>query len=134
MSGYGRFLNQLLAAKSQKTALPPAPEALKMLADALNQPAPPETTAIRESYLQEAAKFVGREAEMAQLTEALAKAHDGSALVWLVGGESGVSESRLVDEFRTHALVSGWQVFIRPICGRAVCLTRFGKTLFRVSL
>lgn len=67
---------------------------------------PVETAAIRESFLQ-AADFVGREDEMSLLSHALtdALAQQGSA--WLVGGESGVGKSRLLEEFRTRALVEG---------------------------
>ncbi|MEZ4591180.1 MAG: AAA family ATPase [Chloroflexota bacterium] len=104
------FLHQLLA-KTPQDRFATAPEALLALAEALDQPAPPETAAIRESYLQ-AAKFVGREAEMAQLTAALTQAASGNGSAWLIGGESGVGKSRLIDELRTQALVSGFQVVV----------------------
>lgn len=75
---------------------------------AVNRPLALETSAIRESYLQ-AANFVGREAEFTQLAAALTKilspTPQGSP--WLIGGESGVGKSRLLEELRTHALVSG---------------------------
>lgn len=70
---------------------------------------PPESAAIRESFLQ-AAPFIGREREMARLTLALDEAMSGRGGVWLVGGESGVGKSRLLDELRTAALVRGAQV------------------------
>jgi predicted ATPase len=73
---------------------------------AVNQPLPPETSAIRESYLQ-AAEFVGREAEIAQLQAALMNALKGAGSTWIVGGESGVGKSRLLDEIRTQAMVRG---------------------------
>ena len=76
------------------------------LCNATDQTVPQETTAIRNSYLQ-AAQFVGREQELKQLTDALTQAVDGKGSVWLVGGESGVGKSRLLDELRTHALVHG---------------------------
>ncbi|MFN8494490.1 MAG: tetratricopeptide repeat protein [Caldilineaceae bacterium] len=76
------------------------------LCAALGQPPPPESSAIRESFLQ-AATFVGREQEMAQLTNALGQALQGQGSAWLVGGESGVGKSRLMDELRTQALVAG---------------------------
>jgi len=78
-----------------------------------------ETAATRESFLQ-AARFIGREGELQQLSEALDRItaprsnddltlnREGSA--WLVAGESGVGKSRLMDELRTLALVNGAQV------------------------
>ena len=68
-----------------------------------------ETEEIRESYLQ-AATFVGREKEVAQFKDGLREAKNERGVVYLLGGESGVGKSRLLDEFRTQALVDGWQV------------------------
>ncbi|MCU0512331.1 MAG: tetratricopeptide repeat protein [Anaerolineae bacterium] len=68
-----------------------------------------ETASIRESYLQ-AARFVGREAEMQQLTDALRQALWGAGSAWLVGGESGIGKSRLLEELRALALVNGMLV------------------------
>jgi tetratricopeptide (TPR) repeat protein len=76
------------------------------LCEATNLPVPAETAAIRESFLQ-AARFVGREAELLQLTDTLAEAMQGHGSVWLVGGESGVGKTRLLDELRTQALIQG---------------------------
>ncbi len=73
---------------------------------ALGQRAVYETAAMRESFLQ-AAHFVGREAEFAQLSGALDAALTGGGSGWLVGGESGVGKSRLIEELRTLALVNG---------------------------
>jgi serine/threonine protein kinase len=70
---------------------------------------PAEDPAIRDSFLN-AARFVGREPQFAQLKAALDKALDGSGSAWLIGGESGIGKSRLLDELRTHALTSGAQV------------------------
>ncbi|MEL6269561.1 MAG: tetratricopeptide repeat protein, partial [Chloroflexota bacterium] len=61
---------------------------------------------IRESYLR-AATFVGREAELAHLTVAMETAIGGKGSVWLVGGESGVGKSRLLNEVRTRSMVQG---------------------------
>lgn len=68
-----------------------------------------ENAAIRESFLQ-AAKFVGREAELFTLVTALHKALDGQGNALVVGGESGVGKSRLIDEVRTRAMVDGARV------------------------
>ncbi|MFW5748120.1 MAG: serine/threonine-protein kinase PknK [Chloroflexota bacterium] len=68
-----------------------------------------ETATIRESFLQ-AATFVGREMEFKLLVVALhriTKTDVPSGSLWLIGGESGVGKSRLMDELRTQALVEG---------------------------
>src|SRR5690606_35991223 len=62
--------------------------------------------AMRESYLQ-AAQFVGRDHEYNLLAEALRKSLKGQGSVWLVGGESGVGKSRLLEEVRILGLVNG---------------------------
>lgn len=81
--------------------------AIQDLSKAGHLPIPPETSAIRESFLQ-AARFVGRETELNRLTTALKQLINtqvGSG--WLIGGESGVGKSRLLDELRIQALVQG---------------------------
>ncbi|GAB4526157.1 MAG: hypothetical protein OHK0046_42740 [Anaerolineae bacterium] len=68
-----------------------------------------ETATIRESFLQ-AATFVGRDEEFARLTHALKSINDATppqGSSWLIGGESGVGKSRLLDEIRTSGLVQG---------------------------
>ena len=85
-----------------------------------------ETETIRESFLQ-AARFVGREKEidllntalqrivqaelrtieMAIITEETEYAGPKLGSVWLIGGESGVGKTRLLEELRSHALVEG---------------------------
>ncbi len=102
-------IGQLLAKKPEDRYLQAA-DAIRTLCDAVGMPAPQESAAVRESFLQ-AARFVGREDELARLKEALQAALDGRGEAWLVGGESGVGKSRLVDELRTWALVQGAAVF-----------------------
>ena len=65
-----------------------------------------ESSAVRESFLQ-AAQLVGREQEMSLLTSALIAAVNGRGSTWLIGGESGIGKSRLLDELRIQALVDG---------------------------
>jgi len=65
-----------------------------------------ESIAIRESFLQ-ASEFVGRDAELQMLTDELNLMLEGRTAFYLVGGESGVGKSRLLDELRINALVSG---------------------------
>jgi len=76
---------------------------------AIGNPSSVESATIRESFLQ-AATFIGREAELKQLTDALEQTLHGKGSVWLIGGESGVGKSRLMDELRTQALISGARV------------------------
>jgi hypothetical protein len=61
---------------------------------------------VRESYLT-AARFIGRDAEFERLHHALDMAACGQGSAWLVGGESGVGKSRLLEELRGRALVDG---------------------------
>ena len=98
-----------LLSKEPKDRFASAEDALDALAEALELTTSPENKAIRESFLQ-AASFVGRSTELKTLKNALKVAQQGEGGVWLVGGESGVGKTRLIDELRTQALVSGWQV------------------------
>lgn len=70
-----------------------------------------EGSAIRESFLQ-ANTLVGRDAELAQLKTALAQLSEGIGSAWLIGGESGVGKSRLMDELRIQALIEGAHVLV----------------------
>ena len=65
-----------------------------------------EFSATRVSFLQ-AARLVGRDVELSHLTTALNDAMRGHGSGWLIGGESGVGKSRLVDELRSLAMVRG---------------------------
>jgi serine/threonine protein kinase len=95
-----------LLAKNKEERSSEASQVINDLCQAANLPPPAETEAIRESFLQ-AAKFVGRTAELSQLTEALNAALEGHGSSQLVSGESGVGKSRLLEELRTLALVKG---------------------------
>ncbi len=103
------------------------------LARAVNLAPPAETQEIRESFLQ-AATFVARTEELATLKQSLLTLRRGHGALWLVGGESGVGKTRLLDELRIFALTrgvavirgqakdeggSGYHVFsdvLRPLC------------------
>lgn len=102
------ILRRLLA-KHPADRYADARHVIEDLRAALGEPAHEESLEIRESFLQ-AARFVGREAELSQLTDALDEAIGGRGSVWLVGGESGVGKSRLLDEVRTIAMVQGMLV------------------------
>ncbi|MEO1164932.1 MAG: protein kinase [Chloroflexota bacterium] len=81
---------------------------------------PTETQAIRDSFIQ-TAPFVGRVPELDQLKTALALAQtEQQNQLMLIGGESGVGKSRLVDELRIHALVSGIDVLRGQAINEAV--------------
>ena len=85
-------------------------QVIEALCRAMDIPVPSENRAIRESYLQ-ANTFVGRDNELNTLQTALKTTLEGGAAFYLVGGESGIGKSRLLDELRTTALVSGASVF-----------------------
>jgi tetratricopeptide (TPR) repeat protein len=101
----GKVIERLLA-KKPEMRYRDAEEGQAALSEASGEARPQESVAIRESFLQ-AARFVGRDQELGLLTAALGEAINGRGSTWLVGGESGVGKSRLLDELRTQALVRG---------------------------
>lgn len=110
-----------MLAKSPTERPPDAFAALDAFCQAVGYAQPPEAQAVRESFLQ-ASNFVGRDVELKQLKAALSafkasssddvvgEAVDTRQAFYLVGGESGVGKTRLIDELRTLALVDGLQV------------------------
>jgi tetratricopeptide (TPR) repeat protein len=60
----------------------------------------------RESFLQ-SARIVGRDRELYSLDAGLQRAMGGEGSAWLITGESGVGKSRILDELRIRAMVSG---------------------------
>lgn len=83
-----------------------AQEVITALENAIGESIEHETLATRESFLQ-AAPLVGRDAELAQLSQALERLRDSSGSICLIVGESGVGKSRLLDELRTLSMVHG---------------------------
>jgi tetratricopeptide (TPR) repeat protein/tRNA A-37 threonylcarbamoyl transferase component Bud32 len=83
-----------------------AQEAIQTICLAVGKTFPLESLPMRESFLH-ASTLVGRESQLAILKEALQETLNGRANFWLVGGESGVGKSRLIEEVRTYALVKG---------------------------
>ncbi len=104
-SGLNAVIGRLLA-KDPDDRYTTADDLIAALADAIDLPPPQEDIILRESFLK-AARFVGREAELIQLQDALREMMDGRGSVWLVAGESGVGKTRLLDELRAWALISG---------------------------
>ena len=95
------LIERLLAKEPQHR-----PDSAYEVLHALN-PSMSETVAVRESFLQ-SARFVGREAEMGQLLHALQTVQQGAhGGTWLIGGQSGVGKSRLMDELSAQAYVAG---------------------------
>ena len=86
-----------------------AGDVIEALSQVVDEPIPHETHAIRESFLQ-SAEFIGRELELDQLTGCLKQSIEGKGQAILVGGESGVGKSRLLEELRISSLVRGADV------------------------
>jgi predicted ATPase/tRNA A-37 threonylcarbamoyl transferase component Bud32 len=145
----GGFVHSVLHSEPDLTALPPrlrsvigqllakkpadryanAEAVIAALCAAADLTPPAETSVLRESFLQ-ASRFVGREAELTKLVHALDAAFLGAGTAWLIGGESGVGKSRLLDELRTRALVRGALV----LRGQAVAQGGFPYQLWRDSV
>jgi len=81
---------------------------------------------VRESYLR-SAKFVGREAELSILQDALEDTAMNHGSAWLIGGEVGVGKTRLIDELRVYALIKGYTV----VSGHAVAHNNIPYQLWR---
>jgi serine/threonine protein kinase/tetratricopeptide (TPR) repeat protein len=103
------FVLRRLLSKTPTERYMNAHELMQAYAEATGSVIQADNNVIRESFLQ-SAQFVGRKAEMDKLTQALSDASYGKGSTWLIGGESGVGKSRLLDELRTQALVSGMLV------------------------
>jgi serine/threonine protein kinase/tetratricopeptide (TPR) repeat protein len=111
-------LEQLLA-KEPGNRYQSAREVIRDICLATGYPEPLESRSLRDSYLQ-ASEFVGRRGELATLKSALGRilpdetspagAATPTGSAWLIGGESGVGKSRLIDEIRIRAVVRGAQV------------------------
>jgi eukaryotic-like serine/threonine-protein kinase len=99
------FLMKLLA-KQPDDRYSSADDALRALHAAAPDSLANETIEIRESYLK-TAPFIGRSSEFSLLVSALGEAFNGHGSTWLIGGESGVGKSRLVEELAVQAMVQG---------------------------
>ena len=95
-----------LLTKDPAERIPEAADVIRLYSDLTGQQTRYESAAIRESFLQ-AAQFVGRQHEQDTLGAAVDAAAQGNGQAWLIGGESGVGKSRLLDQLRVLALVQG---------------------------
>lgn len=114
LGAVGDLVRTLLSPDAVQRRYSDAGQVITELARAAGRDAPPETSAQRESYLK-SAPLTGRRNELSLLAEALDAAVAGKGSAWLVGGESGVGKSRLLDELRSRALVKG----LLALTGRA---------------
>ncbi len=97
---------QCLLSKEPELRYQTADDVMSAFAKAMGQPVVLETQATRESFLQ-ASRLVGREPELAKLTELLDQIFEKKGGLRLIGGESGVGKSRLVDDLKAMAVVRG---------------------------
>jgi tetratricopeptide (TPR) repeat protein len=118
-----------LLAKSPDTRYSNSAQVMREITQVVDVPVSLETAATRESFIQ-AARLVGRDQELEKLSAALDKAVAGEGSAWLVGGESGVGKSRLLDELRSLAMVRGALV----IRGQAVSENAGPYALWRPAL
>lgn len=103
-----------LVAKLPQDRYQSADEVIKALQNHPIVQLPSEDHAIRESYLQ-GARFIGRDAELNTLRNALAAVPNNQGSTWVVAGESGIGKSRLVDEVRIRAMVDGMLVLMGQV-------------------
>ena len=100
---------QQLVMKNPDQRYQSAQTAISDLRHALGTEQADDAIRIRESYLQ-AASYVGRQDELDQLQTALKETQQGHSQIWLLGGESGVGKTRLVEELRIQALIQNFEV------------------------
>jgi serine/threonine protein kinase len=103
----GRIFKQLIAGDPAIRGYRDATSLLHDLAQAAGMEIPRESSAHRESYLK-AAPLTGREQELHRLVDAMEIANSDTGSAWLVGGESGVGKSRLLEELRARAQIQGF--------------------------
>src|SRR5258708_21468856 len=89
------LIEQLLA-KEPQLRNGDAARGLTELSAATGRQIPTETALTREGFLQ-AARLVGREAELKQLSDALATTLKGTGAQWLVGGENQIAKTPRID-------------------------------------
>lgn len=104
-TGLASLIRRLLS--RDPAARPPSAEAtLADLRAACDGQLVLEESASIDSFLQ-AAPLVDRPEELHRLMSLFSSASDGRGALLLIGGESGVGKSRLMEEFRAQAMVRG---------------------------
>lgn len=101
-----RLVTARLQAPDPAARYATAEDVIAALSVCLGRPLATETLATRQTRLS-AAPFLGRDAELSCLQAAVRATCDGRGSAWLVGGESGVGKSRLLDEVHTLAAAHG---------------------------
>ncbi len=129
----GEVVRTLLSPDPAERRYTDANQVIAAFANAAGCEVPAETSAHRESYLK-AAPLVGRKSELALLTTALDDAVGGRGSAWLVGGESGVGKSRLLDEVRSRALVRGMVALTGRAEENQAPYSIFRNSLLRLAL
>jgi serine/threonine protein kinase/tetratricopeptide (TPR) repeat protein len=107
-AGLADLVERMIAREPERRPID-AGQVLQLLCLAAGRAVPAESDALRDSVLR-GARFIGRGSERGRLVEALHRMRRGAGSVWQVVGESGAGKSRLLDELRTTALVSGAMV------------------------
>jgi tRNA A-37 threonylcarbamoyl transferase component Bud32/tetratricopeptide (TPR) repeat protein len=108
-----------------------ANEVLTLYYRAIGRYSTHETPAIRESYLQ-AARFVGRQQELSLFHELLDDTHNRRGSTWLIGGESGVGKSRLIEEIEIVARVRGMLVLKGQSAAQGSALYSLWRSIMRL--
>lgn len=129
----GRMLEVLvrLLSKDPSERYHDANEVLTLYYRAIGRYSTHETPAIRESYLQ-AARFVGRERELSLFHELLEDSLNRRGSTWLIGGESGVGKSRLIEQIEIVARVRGMLVLKGQATAQGGALYGVWRTILRM--
>lgn len=133
LGALGELVRTLLSPDPAERRFSDANQLIAAFAAAAGCEVPPESSAHRESYLK-AAPLVGRKSELALLTTALDDAVRGRGSAWLLGGESGVGKSRLLDEVRSRALVLGMLALTGRVEENQAPYSIFRNALLRLAL
>lgn len=91
---------------------PASPRAQQFPEEVAAQPASPSASSLQPSAFGPAPLFVGREAELARLADALALALAGRGQVAFVTGETGSGKTALLQEFARRAVLADERVIV----------------------